>query len=106
MTMDTREPSRVNTVIRDDLFTSVFLPVGPLREELRLKISTRWIERLTGRPASAYLQKRGRGSCPRAWCRRRVMIRDRWLGSAQAAAMLRGLAAGSSLRPSKVSSVM
>jgi hypothetical protein len=60
MTMDTREPSRVNTVIRDDLFTSVFLPVGPLREELRLKISTRWIERLTGRPASAYLQKRGR----------------------------------------------
>jgi hypothetical protein len=58
--MDTRKPSRVNTVISDDLFTSVFLPVGPLREELRLKISTRWIERLAGPPASACFQQRGR----------------------------------------------
>jgi hypothetical protein len=56
----TREPSRVNAAIRDDRFTSVFLPVGRLREELRLRASTHWIERPAGPPASAHLQQRGR----------------------------------------------
>ena len=63
MTMDAYESIRVNTVIRDDLFTSVYLPVGPLRKESGLWVSTRWIERPAGPPASPNLQQRALLAC-------------------------------------------